>query len=76
MDIEGSEKFALEGSKRLIENNSVLAVSVYHLAEDIWKIPLIIMNLNPNYKFYKFFLRHYSDINTETVLYCIPKSGF
>lgn len=73
MDIEGSEKFALEGSKRLIENNSVLAVSVYHLAEDIWKIPLIIMNLNPNYKF---FLRHYSDINTETVLYCIPKSGF
>ncbi|MBO8456696.1 MAG: hypothetical protein IAA81_00520 [Spirochaetes bacterium] len=73
MDIEGSEKFALEGSKRLIKNNSVLAVSVYHLAEDIWKIPLIIMNLNPNYKF---FLRHYSDINTETVLYCIPKSGF
>lgn len=70
MDIEGAEKEALLGAKRLIKNGSILAVSAYHKAEDIRILPKTILEINPNYDFY---LRHYMDCIFETVLYAIPK---
>ena len=69
MDVEGFESNAILGAKRILqEQQPKLAISVYHRPEDIWALPLLILDINPNYKFY---LRHYSLRNTETVLYGI-----
>ena len=69
MDVEGSEYNALCGARRIIEKNKPkLAICVYHKPEDIWEIPEIILDMNPDYRLY---LRHYSCGETETVLYAI-----
>lgn len=72
MDIEGAEQEALLGSEGLIRSqHPKLAICTYHGYEDIWKIPLMIDGMNPEYKFY---LRHYGGelIPTEFVLLCKP----
>lgn len=67
MDVEGSELNAIEGTKNLICNyRPRLAISLYHKPEDIFQIPIKIIDLVPEYKFY---IRHYSTNNWETVLY-------
>lgn len=73
MDIEGSELNALKGAKLTIQmHKPKLAICVYHKPEDILVIPKYIKTLVPEYKFY---LRHYSSYNTETVLYAIPNES-
>lgn len=53
MDIEGAEYNALLGAKETIRKNKPkLAISVYHLKDDMWKIPLLIHEIEPHYKFY------------------------
>lgn len=70
MDIEGAEMEALHGTGRIItEQKPRLAVSIYHKPEDILTIPQLILEYYPNYKFY---LRHYSFSDYDTVLYAIP----
>ena len=72
MDIEGAEQGALLGSERLIRSqHPKLAICTYHGYEDIWKIPLMIDGMYPEYQFY---LRHYGGnlIPTEFVLLCKP----
>ena len=70
MDIEGSEKRALMGARKIIsEQHPKLAISIYHKYEDIVELPELIMSYYPEYKFY---LRHYDLNNCETVLYAIP----
>lgn len=67
MDIEGAELEALKGAERSIRGNKPdLAISVYHLPNHIWEIPLYIEKLSLGYKFY---LRNYSGKPIETVLY-------
>lgn len=67
LDIEGSELEALEGSLKVIErDHPKLAICVYHKFEDIWEILLWIQERFPKYKFY---MRHHSMTNNETVLY-------
>ena len=69
MDIEGAEMNALEGMKSIImEQKPKLAICIYHLYDDLWKIPQYIHELVPEYKLY---MRHYSKINEETVIYAI-----
>ena len=52
MDIEGFEIPAIKGARRIIERYKPrLAISVYHRSDDIWKIPELICQLNPNYRF-------------------------
>lgn len=73
MDIEGAEQNALLGSQNLIrEKHPKLAICIYHGYEDIWKIPSMIDELNPDYRFY---LRHNGGnlIPTEFVLLCKPQ---
>lgn len=72
MDIEGSELKALKGAKSLIRKNKPkLAICIYHKPEDILELPLYILELIPEYKFY---IRHYSSCMCETVLYAeIPE---
>nr|WP_240905846.1 FkbM family methyltransferase [Thiorhodococcus mannitoliphagus] len=69
MDIEGAERRALLGAGGTIRRwKPKLAVSVYHRREDLFDIPILVLSLNPAYRLY---LRHYTDNQTETVLYAI-----
>lgn len=70
MDIEGGEYDAILGARRVIETSSpVMAICVYHKLDDFWKIPFLVLSINPNYKIY---LRHYTESHTETVMYFFP----
>ena len=69
MDIEGAELKALKGAKNTITKyKPKLALCIYHKPLDIIEIPLYLKTIEPRYKFY---LRHYSNFHTETVLYAI-----
>lgn len=58
-DVEGSEKEALEGSRKTIEAHSPkLLVSLYHRSDDIFSLPLMLHQMNPAYKFYVRKLRY------------------
>ena len=67
MDVEGSEFQALLGAQNIIRAyKPKLAICLYHEHEDIWKLPLLIHEMVPEYKL---FLRHHSSIWIENVLY-------
>ena len=52
-DVEGMEYEALTGSKYLIKNFSPdLLVSMYHLSEDMYRLPLLLKSLNPDYSLF------------------------
>jgi FkbM family methyltransferase len=52
-DVEGAEFEALAGSCGIIKKYSPkLIVSLYHRIDDIFKLPVYIKSLNPDYKFY------------------------
>ncbi len=52
MDIEGFELAALQGAKEIITKyHPKLAICLYHCVEDIYKIPLYIHELVPEYRF-------------------------
>jgi len=69
MDIEGSEVMALKGAKQTIEKyRPKLAICIYHEFDDLWKIPLLVKQLNPNYTLY---VGHHSQNLLDTVLYAI-----
>ena len=69
MDIEGAEYNALKGAEKIIRKwKPKLAICVYHKLEDIYTIPELILEYNPNYKLY---LRHYCYNACETILYAI-----
>jgi len=72
LDIEGSEEAALRGAESIIRSSRTgLAVSVYHLPTDIWRIPLYLSSvIGPRCKF---FLRRHSRTIADTVLYVYPE---
>lgn len=69
MDIEGAELDALRGAVHIIKTQKPkLAISVYHRWDDIFTIPKLILEIRPDYKLY---IRHYSLLANETVLYAL-----
>ncbi|WP_072682130.1 FkbM family methyltransferase [Arcobacter sp. LA11] len=71
LDIEGAEQDALLGAKNTIEKyHPFLAICIYHKAEDWYKIPQIVLDINSEYYIY---LRHYMEGIYETVMYFIPQ---
>jgi FkbM family methyltransferase len=67
MDIEGAEKAALIGGKNMIKKtHPKMAICAYHKPEDIYELPKLILDCNPDYKLV---LRHYSPYTWDTVLY-------
>ena len=70
MDIEGSELKALDGAKNTIAKYSPkLYVCAYHRNEDLFTLPIKILQLNENYKLY---FRHSQYIPAwECNFYCV-----
>ena len=72
MNIEGAEMDALRGGRNAIRKwRPRLALSVYHRASDLWRIPQLVLELNPDYELY---LRQHDGGIIETVLYALPAS--
>ncbi len=73
MDVEGAEESALLGGRQLLAQTDrprpKLAIAAYHRTEDIFKLPLLLKELNPDYHLY---LRHHPYIpGWETNIYAI-----
>lgn len=69
MDIEGAEHNAILGAERTIRTwRPKMAVSVYHKREDLFDLLLLIKSFDPQYRFH---MRHYTENQTETVLYAV-----
>ncbi|MBR6708798.1 MAG: FkbM family methyltransferase [Clostridia bacterium] len=70
-DVEGAEYEALLGSaKTIAQCRPELLISLYHRAEDMVRIPELLMQLCPNYRFY---LRRMAGIPAwDLNLYAIP----
>jgi FkbM family methyltransferase len=72
MDIEGAEPAAIAGASRIItENSPILAFSVYHEYDHLWKLPLMVRSLSDNYRFY---LRAHGQEGWDLVCYAVPTS--
>jgi FkbM family methyltransferase len=70
MNIEGAEIDALHGARGAIERwTPKLAISVYHRASDLWRIPQLVREFSPAYDLY---LRQHDGGVIETVLYALP----
>jgi FkbM family methyltransferase len=70
MDIEGAEFDALQGAAKVIKRDRpILAICVYHTQNDIWRIPLLIREMVPEYRLY---LRAYEGDGFQTVMYSVP----
>jgi len=67
IDVEGDELKVLRGAAETIRAYAPkIAVACYHSAEQIFSIPSLILDLNPQYRV---FLRHYTESFTESVLF-------
>ena len=71
MDIEGSEIDTLAGAEAVIKKNApILAISAYHRQDHLWRIPLLIHQLSPDYELY---LRPHNLEGWDLVCYAVPK---
>jgi len=69
--LEGGELSALRGALNTIKKyRAILAVTIYHTADGVSKIPLYLMNYVQDYKYY---MRLDSWGGTGAVFYAIPK---
>ena len=70
MDIEGAEMAALRGAEHIIRTqHPKLAISVYHCRDDVWRVPMLLLEYYSDYRFY---YRVYAFSGNDTVLYAIP----
>lgn len=68
--LEGGELKALEGGVETLQRHRpVLAVTLYHNRDGLWRIPTFLMELLPDYQF---LLRLHGWCGTACVLYAIP----
>jgi FkbM family methyltransferase len=70
LHLEGAELAALQGAQRtLVSHRPIVAATVYHNADGIWKTPLWLMDTLPDYRFV---FRAHSWCGTGAVVYAIP----
>lgn len=70
IDVEGADLEVLQGARKTIQKDRPrIAVSIYHSDEHMLQIPEVLHEMCPSYRF---FVRHYSCCEAETVLYCLP----
>lgn len=69
--LEGGELDALQGSMITLQRaRPILAVTVYHNRDGLWRTPSLLMDALPDYRF---LLRLHAWCGTGAVLYAIPK---
>jgi FkbM family methyltransferase len=74
LHLEGAELAALKGARQtLLANRPIVAATVYHDADGIWKTPLWLMETLPRYRF---LFRAHSWCGTGAVVYAIPNERF
>ncbi|MBR1483378.1 MAG: FkbM family methyltransferase [Ruminococcus sp.] len=67
-DVEGADAEALLGMKKTLLSKPKLNLAAYHRFEDIFRLPLLVRHLQPEYRIY---LRHHPYIPAwDTNLYC------
>ncbi len=72
MDVEGHELPILRGAERAIRRfRPKLAISLYHRADDYFRIPDFIRSLDMSYRLY---MENHTISDGETVLYGIPST--
>ena len=70
LHLEGAELAALKGAREtLLANRPLVAATVYHNADGIWRTPLWLMETLPDYRF---LFRAHSWCGTGAVIYAIP----
>lgn len=70
MDIEGAEPDALRGARDILRRHRpIIAISVYHLQDHLWRIPLDISRIVDGYRFH---LRPHDNEGWDLVCYAIP----
>lgn len=70
MNIEGAEMRAIRGGIQTIRrDHPLLAISIYHCAEDYYRIMQFLLD---NVKGYNYYIRQHALIYGETVLYAVP----
>ncbi len=71
LDIEGAEQDAIAGASKTIKKyHPVLAICIYHKAQDWYNVPKLVFNIRDDYNVY---LRHYMESIYETVMYFVPR---
>lgn len=71
LDIEGTEQDAIIGASETIKKyHPVLAICIYHKAQDWYKVPQLVLSIRDDYDIY---FRHYMEGIFETVIYFVPK---
>ena len=67
IDAEGAEREIIQGSTKTIKKyKPKLAVSVYHKPDDYIELAKLLLEIEPEYKFY---FRQYHSDPKETILY-------
>ncbi|HZQ14636.1 MAG TPA: FkbM family methyltransferase [Pseudolabrys sp.] len=70
LHLEGGELAALKGARQtLLAHRPIVAATVYHNADGIWRTPLWLMETLPDYRF---LFRAHSWCGTGAVVYAIP----
>jgi FkbM family methyltransferase len=70
LHLEGGELAALRGARQtLLSSRPLVAVTVYHNADGIWRTPLWLMETLPDYRF---LFRAHSWCGTGAIVYAIP----
>jgi len=71
MHLEGEELNALEGAVGTIQRcRPIVAVTIYHGADGLWRIPVFLTDRLKNYVFYT---RTDAWVGTGTVFYAVPR---
>ena len=71
MDFKGAEMGELHGAVESIRRRLLLSICVDHRPNDLWRHPLLIQSLVPDYKF---FLRPHDHDGWDPVCYAVPHS--
>ena len=70
LHLEGAELAVLKGARKtLLSDRPIVAATVYHNADGIWRIPLWLMETLADYRF---LFRAHSWCGTGAVIYAIP----
>jgi FkbM family methyltransferase len=70
LHLEGGELSALKGAREtLLSSRPIVAATVYHNADGIWRTPLWLMDQLPDYRF---LFRAHTWCGTGAVVYAIP----